>query len=188
MKLENLKDFEWYNEPENVIFADHEMRIVARAKTDFWQSRHHGVSKDDGHFFYQRRRDDFECLIVVAAATGLRFRQCGLMVRVDALNWFKISFMAAQDTAPAVGHCLTQGGCSDWVSVPLEAYCPKMWYKVVRCGPDFVVFYSSDGERFVRLRQFSFISDCESVAVGAYFCSPDQTSAESTLLDATIES
>ena len=30
MILENLKDFEWYNEPENVIFTDKEIKIVAK--------------------------------------------------------------------------------------------------------------------------------------------------------------
>ena len=52
MILENLKNFEWLNEPENVIFADKEMKIVAKKQTDFWQSKHHNFAKDDGHLFF----------------------------------------------------------------------------------------------------------------------------------------
>ena len=35
MILENLKNFEWLNEPENVIFANKEMKIVPNYKQIF---------------------------------------------------------------------------------------------------------------------------------------------------------
>lgn len=51
MFLEQLRDFEWYNEPADVSFDERGMRVLSRARTDFWQSLHHRFSKDDGHFF-----------------------------------------------------------------------------------------------------------------------------------------
>ena len=47
MILENLKNFERLNEPENVIFANKEMKIVPKSQTDFWQSKHHNFYKDN---------------------------------------------------------------------------------------------------------------------------------------------
>ena len=56
MILENLKNFEWYNEPANVTFGSHELEITAAEGTDFWQSKHHNFFKDDGHFFFITQR------------------------------------------------------------------------------------------------------------------------------------
>ena len=38
MFLEQLRDFEWYNEPADVSFDERGMRVLSRARTDFWQS------------------------------------------------------------------------------------------------------------------------------------------------------
>ena len=51
MLLTNLRDFEWYNEPEDVSFEERGMAVLTKNKTDFWQSKHHNFKKDDGHFF-----------------------------------------------------------------------------------------------------------------------------------------
>ena len=47
MRLDALKDFEWYNEPENVRFSDLGMVVNCKPKTDFWQSAHHNFKKDN---------------------------------------------------------------------------------------------------------------------------------------------
>lgn len=55
MFLEQLRDFEWYNEPADVSFDERGMQVLSLPGTDFWQSLHHRVSKDDGHFFFTRK-------------------------------------------------------------------------------------------------------------------------------------
>ena len=49
MHFEALENFEWYNDPENVRFENDAMIIYARQGTDFWQTVHLGLKKDDGH-------------------------------------------------------------------------------------------------------------------------------------------
>ena len=117
MILENLKNFEWYNEPANVVFGSHELEIVAAEGTDFWQSAHHNFFKDNGHFFFTKQTSDFSCVIKWRFDNAARFSQCGLMLRADGRNWFKISVMSADENNPEVGSCVTKDGISDWAGV-----------------------------------------------------------------------
>lgn len=183
MILENLKDFEWYNEPENVVFADKEMKLSSTVQTDFWQSLHHNFKKDNGHFFYLNKNTDFSCVVHWRAENLANFNQCGIMVRVNEQNWFKASAMYQDKAVPELGSCLTIKGHSDWAGVMLKAEPLDVWYKIVKRNHDFMAFYSLDGKNFIRLRQFYLDTlDC-SVKIGAYICSPQDSDFEAILED-----
>lgn len=172
MILENLKDFEWYNEPENVVFSGQEMKISAGAPTDFWQSLQHGFAKDDGHFFFKRIAGDFCSVVKWSFEKADNFNQCGIMIRIDERNWFKSSVMYQDSARPEIGSCVTNCGFSDWAGVPLPQGVEEIFYKVVRRGDDFAAFYSLDGENFIRLRQFYLINILPEIKTGAYICAP----------------
>lgn len=183
MILENLKDFEWYNEPQNVIFGNQEMKIVAACGTDFWQSRQHNFMKDNGHFFYSRCNGDFTCIVKWHFDKAEEFNQCGIMVRADAQHWFKASVMSANKQSPEIGTVVTNQGYSDWANVPLPENTRDIWYKIVRQGKDYVAFYSLDGENYTRLRQFCLIRDDADVSAGAYICCPQNNGFEAVLAE-----
>lgn len=181
MILENLKDFEWYNEPENVVFSGHDMQIAAAPETDFWQSRQHGFSKDNGHFFYKRLEGDFCCIVKWRFTAADLFKQCGLMIRIDERNWFKMSVMSEVSHKAEAATCLTNCGYTDWASVPLSSVAGSIWFKLVRQGNDFASWYSMDGKTFCRLRQFYLINIQPELKVGAYICSPQNESFQAIL-------
>ena len=170
MKLEDLKGFDWYNEPENVVFNGGIMMIAAKPETDFWQSKGHGFAKDNGHFFYKTMKDDFTMTAHCSFADVSRFKQCGLLLRKDCENWFKFSLMCQSMTNPEIGHCLSIGGNADWAVMPLSEPLTALWYKVVRHGNDYLVFYSTDSVNFVRLRQFYL--EGQNIRAGVYVCNP----------------
>lgn len=181
MKLENLKDFEWYNEPENVIFTDQQMKICVKPLTDFWQSLHHKISKDNGHFFYKRCQGDFVFGAKFCFENLSGFKQCGLMVRIDQRNWFKVSLMFEAKDKHIIGTCLTNCGYSDWAEVPLENETDEIYYKIKRKGDDFMAFYSLDGINFKKLRQFYLQNVQPEVKIGAYWCAPQNEGFEAVL-------
>lgn len=181
MILENLKNFEWYNEPENVTFGSHELEITASSGTDFWQSEHHNFFKDNGHFFFCRKNADFGCVVKWRFENATKYNQCGLMLRTDSRNWFKISVMSADEDNFEIGNSATHNGVSDWAGVRLPQRCDVLWYKLVRHGDDYVAFYSTDGENFVRIRQFTLFSPDAEVKIGAYICSPQNAGFKATL-------
>lgn len=181
MILENLKNFEWYNEPANVVFGSHELEIVAAEGTDFWQSAHHNFFKDNGHFFFTKQAADFSCVIKWRFDNAARFSQCGLMLRADERNWFKISVMSADENNPEVGSCVTKDGISDWAGARLNKNCNELWYKVVRHGDDYAAFYSVNGADFIRARQFALNSSNPDIKIGAYICAPQDAGFKAVL-------
>jgi len=181
MKLESLMDFEWYNEPENVIFTTQEMKIVAKSETDFWQALHHKIKKDNAHFFFKKISGDFDLVVKWRFEDASRFNQCGLMVRLDERNWFKTSLMAKDASKPEIGTCLTIGGYSDWAGSVLDEMPQKIYYKLQRRGDDFVAFYSLDGEKYVRLRQFYLRGIEDEIKAGAYIAAPQKRPFEAVL-------
>lgn len=187
MKLESLMDFEWYNEPKNVIFLDKEMKIVAEPQTDFWQSIHHGIKKDNGHFFFLRKEGDFDLTAKWSFEEILNFNQCGLMIRVDERNWFKVSLMTADQNNPEIGTCLTLGGHSDWAGTKLNALPQSIFYKLKKKGDDFVCSYSLDKKSYIRLRQFYLKGIEPEIKVGVYICAPQQNSFEAILDEIEIK-
>lgn len=172
MLLTSLQNFTWYNEPHDVSFCEQGMLVTAQAQTDFWQSSSHHFHKDDGHFFCVEKNGDFTLDLQWHSEESLAFAQCGLMIRVDNLNWAKIGILSPSSQAPQIGSIVTTQGDSDWAVLPLSAYQPKIWYRLKFRRGDCLFYYSLDGENFIQLRQFNLSNYQGLVKVGAYACSP----------------
>ncbi len=186
MKLENLIDFEWYNEPENVIFLDQEMKILAYPKTDFWQSQQHKIKKDNGHLFFKRVDGNFVLRVKWRFDRTDLFKQCGLMVRLDERNWFKASLLCQTNDNPEIGTCLTVSGHSDWAGCVLQKKPTSISYKIERRDNDFVCFYSTDEQKYIRLRQF-YLPCVDQIKVGAYIASPQNENFEAVLDEVELQ-
>jgi len=85
-----LRDFAWSNEPTDWKVSD-TLEIQTLPDTDYWQRTHYGFQRDDGHFYYTTLSVDFTKRAAFVAFPVAQYDQCGLMVRVDAENWIKVS-------------------------------------------------------------------------------------------------
>jgi len=173
MHFEALEKFEWLNDPENVRFDDDTMVVYAKEKTDFWQSIHHGFSKDDGHFFFCREENDFVLTVHWQFDNLEQFSQCGLMVRADERNWFKVSVMKDIMEKRELISSLTVNGHSDWCGFALNGDISQIWFRIQRVDDDYILFYSFDGVVYTRLRMF-YLQNYEEIKVGAYIANPSE--------------
>lgn len=187
MLLDALKHFEWYNEPENVRFNDLGMVVNSRSKTDFWQSTHHNFHKDNGHFFFTRSQRNFTLTVQWHFEEAFQFDQCGLMLRVDERNWFKLSMMTENPQMPKLGTSLTNFGYSDWAVQDLITPVTDIWYRLRRNSGDYIAYFSLDGQKFKQLRLFHLINDNPEVKVGPYICSPQRNDFECVLTGLELE-
>lgn len=188
MFLDSLKYFTWYNEPENVRFVEEGMVVEAAAQTDFWQNNTHNVRKDNGHMFYSEMDGNFTLIVKWWTLEPVPYSQFGLMIRLDSMNWAKISFLSPDAANPQVGCIITNNGNSDWSIAYLEEYHDEMWYKLVRRGEDFLFYYSIDGQRYRQVRLFNLNQlAMRTVKIGAYACSPQNFSARAVLEDVNIK-
>ncbi len=173
MHFEALENFEWYNDPENVRFEGDAMVIYAKNGTDFWQSVHRGFKKDDGHFFFCRQEKDFFLTLKWRFDEADKYSQCGLMLRVDERNWFKASLMNENPGNDVLATSLTIGGHSDWAGFSLNQNIKEIWFRLNRVGDDYILSYSLDGIKFIKLRMF-YLRSYEEVKAGAYIASPNK--------------
>ena len=181
MLLETLKDFDWMNEPEKVRFTDEGMHVVAKYRTDFWCCTRYNFRKDDGHFFFSYVLGDFCCDLNWSFDNPQNFDQCGLMLRVDVNNWFKISIMSENPQSPMIATSLTNCGYSDLADVAIPSGTKRVWYRLKKRKGCYTAYYSLDGEKYIQLRKFYLVNDNDDVKVGAYICSPQQEDFEAVL-------
>lgn len=180
MHFEQLEKFEWYNDPENVRFENDAMVIFARNGTDFWQSIHRGFKKDDGHFFFCRQEGDFFLTLKWSFEQIEKFSQCGVMLRIDERNWFKASLMNENEGCDVLATSLTIGGHSDWSGFNLNQKINEIWFRLNRVGDDYILSYSLDGIKFVKIKMF-YLQSYEDVKVGAYIASPNEVNFSAML-------
>ena len=181
MRLESLADFQWYNEPANVTFEEKNVKIIAKPQTDFWQSLHHQIKKDNAHFFYKTLKGDFTLIVKWQFTSYDNFNQCGIMARVDERNWFKSALMSKNKNTPEIGTCVTIGGYSDWAGALISTAPEEIFYKLERKDNDFICFYSLDGHKYIRLRQFYLRGIEPDIKAGAYIAAPQNTPFEAVL-------
>jgi len=181
MLLETLKEFDWLNEPQKVRFDEDGMHVTAKYRTDFWCCARYNFRKDDGHFFFSYVLGDFCCDLNWKFDKAGGFDQCGLMLRVDVNNWFKISIMYENENTPMLATSLTCSGFSDLATVSIPSGVKKVWYRLKKRKGCYIASYSLDGEEYVQLRKFYLVNDSDEVKVGAYICSPQQDEFEAVL-------
>lgn len=181
MLLDQLRDFEWLNEPKEVNFHDGGMSILALNHTDFWQNKSRNVHKDDGHFFFARKAGNFSLTVKWCFAPLKNFQQCGIMLRFNEQNWMKASLMFDNFEHPKLGSCVCNNGLTDWALMPAPKELTELWLRVKRQNGDYVLFVSLDGSVFQQIRVFNFLNEDVEIKAGAYLCAPNSEDFEPVL-------
>jgi len=187
MLLDVLKKFEWYNEPCRITYRDDVMDICTESQTDFWQSQQHQQHKDNGHFFFTHKDNNFCLNLHWKYEEYSGFRQCGAMVRIDERNWIKVGIMASENNKPKIGTVVTNRGNSDWATHDIIPNSNEIWFRIKRIKSDYIIFVSIDGEKFQQLRLCNFHAEHPEVKAGAYACSPQNISFICTLIELNID-
>lgn len=187
MLLENIRDFEWYNDPQNVRFVEEGMLIETKPHTDFWQNVDCSFVKDDGHFFFKQVGGDFVLSVSCSFPVVKEKAQCGLMIRSDQHNWIKAGLYSTNADVPQIGVVNSNQGASDWSIVDIPSECRKLWLKLRRRSKDFVVWYSLDGNDFKQIRLSHLPKTGDIIDIGAYACSPGNTEFESIFREIEIK-
>jgi regulation of enolase protein 1 (concanavalin A-like superfamily) len=101
-----------------------------------------------------------------------QYDQCGLMIRVDSENWIKTSTEYENEDWSRLGSVVTNLGYSDWATQDVSSEHSAMWYRISRCGQDFKIDVSVDGEHWKQLRIAHLHKASDRIAAGMYACSP----------------
>jgi len=181
MLIEQIRNFDWYNEPLDVNLIEEGLLIKTAPQTDFWQNSDCGFTKDNGHLFFQKKSDDFTLVVKWRFSLIKDSAQCGIMIRSDVKNWIKAGLLSQNPYNPQIGVVVAAEGASDWSIVELPGTCKELWFKLRRRGKDFIVWYALDGQDFKRIRVVHLSKALPAADIGAYACSPKEETFECLL-------
>ena len=159
---------QWMNEPAKWRQGDGELVVQSRGQTDFWRLTHDDGIRDNGHFFHDSIRGDFDARVCLTGQYQDQYDQAGLMVRIDASNWIKCG-VELKDGVQYASVVVTRDW-SDWSVVRLDNP-TSIWLEIQRRDETLEVRYSLDGERYQLMRQAYFPAK-DAVSVGLMIASP----------------
>ncbi len=163
--------FQWFNPPARYALGQG-LTVETCPETDFWQGTHYGFRRDDGHALLKSVEGDFSLTTQVEYTPATRYDQCGLMVRLDAENWIKVSTEYEDAQCSRLGSVVTNLGYSDWATQDVSSACRLRWYRIRKNGQDFLIEHSEDGQAWVQQRIAHLHLPAPQLRVGLYACSP----------------
>ena len=178
--------FYWLNEPVHEI-ANGTLSMETAPETDFWQRTHYGFSRDNGHALLTPLSGDFVMTARTEFTHRHRYDQCGVLVRVDALNWVKTSLERENRDFGRLGSVVTNMGYSDWATTDVDAETDVMWYRVSCKDNDFILSTSADGIGWSQMRIAHLHNRQRPLQAGVYACSPQEGSFRARFSDLVIE-
>lgn len=192
----------WVNEPKAYHLSESSIEIVTEPKTDLWQRTYYGFRNDNAPALLFREERDFTFTVKTDFDYQAQYDQCGVLIYIDSDNWFKASIEYETEDFARLGSVATNNGYSDWATRDIENR-QRMWYRLSRRGPDFLIESSFDGADFEQMRIFHIHAlgqtspDKSSSAVknptgspvpfGIYACSPGNSSFIARFSEIAIE-
>lgn len=168
--MKNLKNMQWFNEPDVWSVENNVLIMQVTPQTDLWRQTHYGFTVDDAPFYYMVVGGEFEVKVKVTADYIARFDQAGLMLRIDHENYVKFGIEyvdGIQNISAVVTH-----KTSDWSVIPQEKPLPFIWLKAVRRLDAVELFFSFDDKKYTMMRTFYMPDNCP-MQVGPVGASPD---------------
>lgn len=148
------------------------MEIITDRETDFWQRTHYGFCRDSGHGLFTALAGNFVLAVHVRFQPSSQYDQCGIMVRIDAENWIKLSTELENDRVSRLGSVVTNMGYSDWATQDVASSVTERYYRITRRKNDFILESSENGEAWQQLRVAHLHKAAAKIEAGLYACSP----------------
>ncbi len=190
MKID-IRNGIWHNPPKGFKTGLDKVNIRTDPHTDFWQRSYYGFRNANAPAYLFETTENFTFSCRCSFDYTTRFDQAGIIIFLDDENWFKASIEYEDRVVNRLGSVCTNFGYSDWATTDISPI-QKVWYRLSRRGPDFLVESSEDGQHYTQMRIFHLhqLGDTSlemaaanppndtlnSVKFGVYACSPGESS------------
>lgn len=181
------KNFLWTREPKNYTITEEKIEIVTEPHTDLWQRTYYHFRNDNAPLLQIEISDKYFSFVVKTEfESKKRFDQCGIIMYLDSENWLKASIEYENEEFQHLGSVVTNHGYSDWATTEIDTSVKEMWYRLSRREDDFCIESSTDGKRFKQMRICHMFEAKETIKVGIYACSPEDSSFKATFKNMEI--
>ena len=180
----NKENLFWIFEPKKYTMSDKKITIKTEPKTDFWQRTYYGFRNDNAPSLLINTEEKFFSFVVKTEFNSThRFDQCGVIIYQDSDNWFKASIEYENQEYQRLGSVVTNHGYSDWATRDIPADSKVMYYRLSRRESDFCIENSYDGINFKQMRIFHLFEGADTIQIGLYACSPEESSFTATFTE-----
>lgn len=177
----------WIFEPKQFEIEESKVKIITEPYTDFWQRTYYGFQNDNAPALLKEVENKyFSFTVKTEFDSRCRFDQCGLIIYQNSENWFKASIEFENDVYQRLGSVVTNNGYSDWATTDIPVTQNFMYYRLSRRNSDFCIENSFDGINFKQMRIFHLFSGNDTINLGIYACSPENSSFTATFSDICI--
>lgn len=161
---------QWLNEPATWSSTGTRITVKTAPKTDFWRITHYGFIRDNGHFYFERVKTDFDVEVTICGNYRDLYDQAGLMLRLDETHWIKtgIEFVEGIQQVSAV----VTNHYSDWSVAPLIPAPASLRLRIERRQEAVQILYTdaSLNDTLLRLAYFPIAPE---IQVGMMCASPE---------------
>lgn len=178
----------WIGVPKNYEIKDNKINMTTLPFTDLWKRTYYGFCIDNAHKFVIDCENKFFSFTVKTEfeSSNQRFDQCGIVVYLDSDNWLKCSAEYENKNYQHLGSVVTNNGYSDWATTAIPADIKTIWYRLSRRGEDFCLENSFDGITYGQMRICHLSKATDTIRVGIYACSPQNSTFTATFSDMQI--
>jgi len=166
-------NFFWLNKPD-FTFENEKLTVTSAGETDFWQRTHYGFSRDNGHAMLTTIPGNFTMTVKTEFNYRSQYDQCGILLRIDGLNWIKVSVEREDSENSRLGSVITNLGYSDWATTDIDSHISEMWYRIKCRDNDFIIENSPEGTIWTQMRIAHLHSRQRPLNAGIYTCSPKE--------------
>ena len=183
MKID-ARTMTWTRAPKQYTVDADRVEIITEPFTDLWQRTYYHFRNDNAPVL-QMTTDEayFSFVVKTEFDTKVRYDQRGVVVYLDGDNWIKAAIEYEDGVIQRLGSVVTNHGYSDWASVDIDASVKAVWFRLSGRENDFCVEHSMDGEHFHQMRICHMFEAGNSIPVGIYACSSENSSFRAVFTD-----
>lgn len=186
MKI-NTNELQWTRPPKQYTIMEDKVEMITEPHTDLWQRTYYHFRNDNAPVLQiQTNEKYFSFVVKTDFDTKVRYDQSGVVMYLDSENWLKASVEYENEKIQRLGSVVTNNGYSDWSSVDVDASIKSVWFRLSRREDDFCIENSTDGKDFKQMRICHMFNAKDTVQVGIYACSPENSSFNATFTNMEI--
>lgn len=179
MLLQQLKNFEWLNEPQGVFFIDEGMKVLSNFETSFIENKYKNISQNNGHFFFSNQSKDFSLTIKWDNISKICGSEAGIMIRFDNKNYAKLHISYDKEFNQEIYSNVIKNSTPDNYKIPIKK--ENIYLQIKKLDELYMMSYSTDLKNFETIREFYVDNPNEKIEIGTYLCNPSNQDFEATL-------
>ena len=183
-----IETMKWIRKPQNVSVENGKVHVTTQPHTDLWQNTYYHFCNDNAPLFLMETDEQYFSFTVKTEfhSSHHRFDQCGIVIYQDSKNWLKASCEYENDQFSNLGSVVTNLGYSDWAVTEIPANHKTIWYRHSRRTDDYRIEYSFDGRTYHMMRIAHLWKGADTIQLGIYACSPEETSFTAVFSDLSM--